>query len=99
MTGQIVAYDVNSRDILLEINAHSQPVTDLDVSESTDQIISTSEDSFIRIWQIGNAHDGQVGSPSLERLQVGRASLQTGCCFSTDIPKVPLVGGCFVDSD
>uniref|UniRef100_A0A5S6QHA8 WD_REPEATS_REGION domain-containing protein n=1 Tax=Trichuris muris TaxID=70415 RepID=A0A5S6QHA8_TRIMR len=82
MTGQIVAYDMNSGDISLEINAHSQPVTDLDVSDSTDQIISTSEDSFIRIWRIGNVREGQ-----------------TGCCFSTNIPNVPLVGGCFVDSD
>uniref|UniRef100_A0A5S6QI50 Uncharacterized protein n=1 Tax=Trichuris muris TaxID=70415 RepID=A0A5S6QI50_TRIMR len=53
MTSQIVAYGVNnSGDILLEINAHSQPVTDLHVSDSTDQIISTSEDSFIEYGRL-----------------------------------------------
>ncbi|KFD71510.1 hypothetical protein M514_06379 [Trichuris suis] len=60
MAGQIVAYDSNSADVVLEINAHSRPVTDLDVNESTDQILSASEDSFIHIWRIGNVREGQT---------------------------------------
>ncbi|CDW53931.1 WD40 domain containing protein [Trichuris trichiura] len=79
MPGLIVAYDINSADVVLEINAHSRPVTDLDANEFTDQILSASEDSFIRIWHIGNVREGQTNcsfSTSIANVPI------VGACFA-----------------
>ncbi|KRZ80333.1 WD repeat-containing protein 54 [Trichinella papuae] len=77
--GQVVFYDIEKEAMLAEINAHSQPITDLDYSAGESLFLSTSEDSFVRVWKLENHTTPKVSccfSTSVENVPIA------GGCFT-----------------
>ncbi|KRZ26875.1 WD repeat-containing protein 54 [Trichinella pseudospiralis] len=77
--GQVVFYDIEKEAMLAEINAHSQPITDLDYSAGESLMLSTSEDSFVRVWKLENHTTPKVSccfSTSVENVPIA------GGCFT-----------------
>ncbi|KRX43369.1 WD repeat-containing protein 54 [Trichinella murrelli] len=77
--GQVVLYDIEKEAMLAEINAHSQPITDLDYTAGESLILSTSEDSFVRVWRLENSTTPKISccfSTSVENVPI------VGGCFT-----------------
>ncbi|XP_003367824.1 putative WD repeat-containing protein 54 [Trichinella spiralis] len=99
--GQVVLYDIEKEAMLAEINAHSQPITDLDYSAGESLILSTSEDSFVRVWRLENSTTPKVMDLCFCKVSdvcFFSVSIQISCCFSTSVENVPIGGGCFTDA-
>lgn len=50
--GQLVVYDFTSGKIGAIVNAHARWINAIDVAKNTGLVLSTSEDSFVRVWQL-----------------------------------------------
>uniref|UniRef100_UPI00358FD988 WD repeat-containing protein 54 isoform X3 n=1 Tax=Myxine glutinosa TaxID=7769 RepID=UPI00358FD988 len=52
-TGQIRVYDGTTGMLHADIDAHARWINSLDIAPATGLVLSGSEDSFVRIWKIG----------------------------------------------
>lgn len=48
----IILYDIRSRNLIVKILSHSEPITSVTFSEDSTVIFSSSYDSFCRIWDV-----------------------------------------------
>ncbi|CAG2166385.1 unnamed protein product [Oppiella nova] len=51
-SGHLRVFDIQNKQIISEVSAHAKWVTAIDVAPETGLILSTSEDSFVRIWKL-----------------------------------------------
>ncbi|CAG2114679.1 unnamed protein product [Medioppia subpectinata] len=80
-SGHLRVFDINSKLLISEISGHSKWVTAIDVAPDTGRILSTSEDSFVRIWQMNEQND----------------TFKVSHEFSQNIANHMLFGGVFLD--
>ncbi|XP_074605092.1 WD repeat-containing protein 54-like [Brevipalpus obovatus] len=53
-SGHIRLYDLQKKITLAEVSAHSKWIPSMDVAESSGLVISCSEDTVIRLWELDN---------------------------------------------
>ncbi|KXJ18917.1 WD repeat-containing protein 54 [Exaiptasia diaphana] len=59
-TGHIRIFNLTTGKIVFEICAHAQWVNALDVAEENGLLLSVSEDTFVRVWQVNDGESPKV---------------------------------------
>lgn len=54
-SGYILIFSLTNMSKIAEISAHARWITAVDFAEKSGILLSTSEDSFVRLWQIGSS--------------------------------------------
>ncbi|XP_077992745.1 WD repeat-containing protein 54-like [Glandiceps talaboti] len=56
-SGHIRIFDVNSGNVQVEICAHAKWINAMDIAPSAGLLVSASEDSFVRVWEVRKGNE------------------------------------------
>ncbi|GAB6022817.1 WD repeat-containing protein 54 [Chamberlinius hualienensis] len=57
-SGHLRLFDLKTRQLLAEVTAHAKWITGMDIAQSTGLILTVSEDTFIRVWEVTPSEEG-----------------------------------------
>ncbi|XP_054168647.1 WD repeat-containing protein 54-like [Oppia nitens] len=80
-SGHLRFFDIQNKVLICEISGHSKWITSINICPQSGRLLSTSEDSFVRVWQLYEVND----------------CLKVNHEFSQHIANHMLFGGVFLD--
>ena len=87
-SGHVRLYDVNKRQLTVEIAAHTRAINALEIHATRPLLLAASEDTFVSVWTIPTAAAPNVQSLMAESPALG---LLTGCRFGGGPNQEPFV--------